>query len=109
MKKKIGAVALSLVMAVSMMACGNSKEDFENDLDIVEDIAEMKFPDFYDYYDKHIGNDLKYYSFMFENNLYKGRSFINILTNSNNTLLPILLDMNDKRFMEFIEQQKKRG
>lgn len=65
--------------------------------------------DFYGYYDKHIGNDLKYYSFMFENNLYKGRSFINILTNSNNTLLPILLDMNDKWFMEFIEQQKKRG
>lgn len=90
------------------------KNKFSNDRITAEELSPnicnlLLNKDFYDYYDKHIGNDLKYYSFMFENNLYKGRSFINILTNSNNTLLPILLDMNDKRFMEFIEQQKKRG
>lgn len=58
MKKKIVVVVLSFVMAVSMMACGNSEKDFKHDLKIVEDIAEMKFPDFYDYYDEDAVKDV---------------------------------------------------
>lgn len=62
---------------------------------------------FYDYYDKHIGNDLYYYEFLFENNLYKSMTFLDILTNKSNTLLPVLIDMTNKNFLEFI--QNKRG
>jgi hypothetical protein len=62
---------------------------------------------FYEYYDKHIGNDLYYYEFLFENNLYRSMTFMDILTNTSNTLLPILIDMNNKDFLEFI--QNKRG
>ncbi len=65
---------------------------------------------FYDYYDnKKIGTDLYYYSFLFENNLYKGKSFLNVLTNKNNNLLPVLIDMNNQEFLKFIQQNKKEN
>lgn len=66
--------------------------------------------EFYDYYDKHVGNDLQYYEFLFENNLYMGMTFLDILTNNENRLLPIFIDLNNDKFLNYIqEQQKKRS
>jgi hypothetical protein len=63
--------------------------------------------EFYRYYDKHVGNDMYYYQFLFENNLYKSMSFIDIIKNKSNTLLPILVDMSNKNFLNYINE--KRG
>lgn len=62
---------------------------------------------FYEYYSSHIGDKIQYYEFLFENNLYKGMSFIDILTNKNNTLLPVLIDLNNPKFLEFLQQKKE--
>lgn len=62
---------------------------------------------FYKYYEKYISQDLYYYSFLFDNNLYKSMSFIDILTNTNNTLLPVMIDLNNKDFQEFVMKNKK--
>jgi hypothetical protein len=48
-----------------------------------------------------------YYEFLFENNLYKGMSFIDIITNKNNNLLPVLLDLTNPKFLDFIQQKKE--
>lgn len=62
---------------------------------------------FYEYYSKHVGKDIMYYEFLFENNLYKGMSFIDIITNKNNNLLPVLLDLTNPKFLDFIQQKKE--
>ncbi len=64
---------------------------------------------FYEYYDKHIGKDIFYYEFLFENNLYRSMGFLDILTNKNNILLPVLMDMTNEKFLEFIREQKKES
>ena len=58
--------------------------------------------DFYKYYDKHIGNNVYYYTFMYDNNLYRGKSILDILNNQNNDIIPVLVDLNNKKFQEFI-------
>lgn len=63
--------------------------------------------EFYNYYDKHIGKKINYYTFLFDNLLYKNMSFMDVLTNTNNTLLPLLIDLNNKDFQKFIEENKK--
>lgn len=64
---------------------------------------------FYDYYSKHVGENIYYYTFLFDNRLYKSMTFVDILTNKNNNLLPVLIDMTNNKFMEFIEQNKKEN
>lgn len=63
--------------------------------------------EFYNYYDKHIGKKINYYTFLFDNLLYKNMSFMDVLTNTNNILLPLLIDLNNKDFQKFIEENKK--
>lgn len=63
--------------------------------------------DFYQYYDKHIGSDLYYYEFMFENRLYKQQCFEDILMNSENNLFQLLKDLNNPKFQEFIKNKKQ--
>ena len=62
---------------------------------------------FYKYYEKYISQDLYYYSFLFDNRLYKSMGFLDILTNTNNTLLPVMIDLNHKDFQEFVRKNKK--
>jgi len=62
---------------------------------------------FYDYYSKHISNNLYYYTFLFDNRLYKNMPFENILTNSNNNLLPVLMDLGNEKFQKYLETIKK--
>ena len=62
---------------------------------------------FYKYYEKYVSNDLYYYSFLFDNRLYKSMTFLDVLTNSNNTLLPVMIDLNHKDFQEFVRKNKK--
>ena len=62
---------------------------------------------FYKYYEKYLGDKLCYYSFLFDNKLYKSMGFLDILTNTNNTLLPVMIDLNNKDFQEFIMKNKK--
>lgn len=62
---------------------------------------------FYRYYNKHISSDIYYYEFLFENNLYKGMSFEDVLNNDNNNLLPLLIDLNNEDFLNFIKQKKE--
>lgn len=62
---------------------------------------------FYEYYSKHVGKDIMYYEFLFENNLYKGMSFVDILTNKNNSLIPVLLDLTNQKFLDFMQQKKE--
>lgn len=57
---------------------------------------------FYKYYEKHISDDMYYYSFLFDNRLYKSMTFLDVLTNSNNNLLPVMIDLNNKKFQEFV-------
>lgn len=64
---------------------------------------------FYEYYDKHIDKEIFYYEFLFENNLYRSMSFLDILDNKNNILLPVLKDMTNEKFLEFIREQKKES
>ena len=66
-------------------------------------------PTFYDYYDKHIESEVYYYEFLFENQLYRSKGFLDVLTNKNNMLLPILMDMTNSKFLEFISEQKKES
>lgn len=63
-------------------------------------------PLFYNYYEKHVGKDIFYYSFMFDNNLYRSKDFLSVLTNENNTLLPVLLDINNSKFNDFLKENK---
>lgn len=65
--------------------------------------------EFYEYYTKHVGNDLYYYEFLFDNNLYMSRSFIDVLANSENKLLPVMFDLNNDKFLNFIQEEQKRG
>lgn len=47
MRKKFLATVLSLTLAVSMLAgCGSSKKDYENDIEVFEDIADLDFDGF---------------------------------------------------------------
>lgn len=62
---------------------------------------------FYKYYSKHISENISYYSFLFDNRLYKSMSFIDILTNKNNELLPVMMDLNNPKFQEFVIEKKK--
>lgn len=62
---------------------------------------------FYQYYDKHIDDKLYYYEFLFENRLYKGMAFEDILANDNNILLPILIDLTNEDFIRFVKQKKE--
>ena len=62
--------------------------------------------DFYNYYDQHINKDVYYYEFLFEKSLYKSKSFIDILTNSENVLLKLLFDMNNPKFKEYIMKKE---
>lgn len=62
---------------------------------------------FYKYYEKYISPDMYYYSFLFDNRLYKSMGFLDILTNTNNTLLPVMIDLNHKDFQEFVKKNKK--
>jgi len=62
---------------------------------------------FYKYYEKYPAKDLYYYSFLFDNKLYKSMSFLDVLTNENNTLLPVMIDLSNKEFQKFVEEKKK--
>ncbi len=48
MRKKFLAITLTLTMAVSMMAgCGSSQKDYENDLELLEELyTDFEYPDF---------------------------------------------------------------
>lgn len=61
--------------------------------------------DFYRYYTKHIGNDVYYYPNMFDYNLYNGRSILDIIKNKNNTLLPVIIDLNSEKFQKFLSSK----
>lgn len=61
---------------------------------------------FYNYYSKHISSNLYYYEFLFENRLYKGRGFENIIKNDNNTLLPLLMDLGNEEFLKFVKEKE---
>lgn len=57
MKKKFLATALSLTIALSMLAgCGSSEKDYENDIEVIEDIADI---DFTSYEDADDAKDMK--------------------------------------------------
>lgn len=66
----------------------------------------LLYRDFYNYYDQHINKDVYYYEFLFEKSLYKSKSFIDILTNSENVLLKLLFDMNNPKFKEYIMKKE---
>lgn len=83
-----------------------SKERILND-ELSPNLCNVLFePLFYDYYEKHVGTDIYYYSFMFDYGLYRSKDFLCVLTNKNNTLLPVLLDLNDKKFNDFLKENK---
>lgn len=63
-------------------------------------------PQFYNYYEKHVGKDIFYYSFMFDYPLYRSKDFLSVLTNKNNTLLPVLFDINNEKFNDFLKENK---
>lgn len=49
MKKKFLATALSLTLAVSMLAgCGSSEKDYENDIEVFEDMQDIDFDNYED-------------------------------------------------------------
>lgn len=59
MRKKFLAVVLSLTMAVSMMAgCGSSQEDYEDDIDAFEDLADIDVDSLDDAEDKDDVKDI---------------------------------------------------
>lgn len=58
--------------------------------------------EFYIYYDEHISEDVKYYEFLFDKTLYRGKTFINILTSTENVLLNILLDIHNPKFKKYV-------
>ena len=83
-----------------------TKEMIIND-ELSPNVCNVLFePVFYDYYEKHVGTDIYYYSFMFDYNLYRSKDFLSVITNENNTLLPVLLDINDKKFNDFLKTIK---
>ena len=83
-----------------------SKERILND-ELSPNLCNVLFePLFYDYYEKHVGTDIYCYSFMFDYGLYRSKDFLSVLTNKNNTLLPVLLDLNDKKFNDFLKENK---
>ena len=43
---------------------------------------------------------------MFDNNLYRSKDFLSVLINQNNTLLPVLLDINNEKFNDFLKENK---
>ena len=59
MKKKFLAVILTLTMAVSMMACGKSEEKYEDDLDALEDLYEVKTSDLSEAWSDRDADDVK--------------------------------------------------
>lgn len=58
--------------------------------------------EFYNYYDRHVNKSVYYYEFLFDRHLYKGKSFIHILRNEENTLLKLLIDMHNPKFKEYV-------
>lgn len=58
--------------------------------------------EFYDYYDKHVSSDVKYYEFLFDKTLYRGKGFLSILTTPENKLLNILTDLLNPKFKEYV-------
>ena len=58
--------------------------------------------EFYNYYDRHVNKSVYYYEFLFDRNLYKGKSFIHILRNEENVLLKLLIDMHNPKFKEYV-------
>jgi len=61
---------------------------------------------FYEYYSKSVNNDIYYYTFMLDYTLYRGKDFLSVLINENNTLIPVMLDMNNPIFQKFLEEIK---
>lgn len=84
-----------------------TKERFINDELSPNLLTVMLDSMFYEYYTKHIGKDLYYYTFLFDNRLYKNMPFDNILTNDNNNLLPVMFDLGNEKFQKFLEDIKK--
>ena len=82
------------------------KERYKSD-EFSPNICNVLFePDFYNYYDKSVNNDIFYYTFMFDLPLYRGKDFLSVLVNDCNTLIPVLLDMNNPLFQKFLESIK---
>lgn len=82
------------------------KERILND-EMSPNICNVLFePQFYEYYQKHVGKDIFYYSFMFDYPLYRSKDFLSVLTNKNNTLLPVLFDINNIKFNDFLKENK---
>lgn len=62
--------------------------------------------DFYRYYEKHLNTTPKYYEFLFEENIYKSKCFLDILVNPENDMIKIMMDMNNPMFQKYIEKKE---